>query len=142
MAFVIAGGASETERFRWPLWKARLIDFGLVLCGAGVFVWAAQHFIYAQFTATLIPTWAPWRLAGAIAVGLAFLTVSLAFVFRLQPRVAATVLAAVFLAIVLVVHVQRVTSNPSSGREWTSAFIALSMLGGSLAIADACRTNP
>jgi len=135
VAFVIAGSAGVPD-VRWPRVQYRVAAIGLLLFAVSVFVWAAQHFIYARFTATIVPVWIPWRLFWAVFVGAAFLAASLAFAIRVQSRLAATLLGILFLAIVLVVHVPRVSANPSSGREWTSALVALVMCGASFAVAE------
>jgi uncharacterized membrane protein len=139
VAFVIAGTRETPPASRWTRIANRVADAGLLLVAVSVFVWGAQHFIYARFTATLVPSWIPWRLFWAVFVGGAFLAASLAFAFRVQPRLAGVLLGVEFLIIVLLVHVPRVAAHPLSGREWTNALVAATMFGAAWTIAGAFR---
>lgn len=138
VAFVIAGGGENPPGVRWRRIADLVVDAGLLLVAACVFVWAAQHFIYAQFISRLVPSWMPWRLFWAVFVGVAFLAASLGFAFRVQPRLAGFLLGVEFLFIVVLVHVPRVAAHPLSGNEWTQALVAATMFGASWTIADEC----
>jgi len=135
-ALVIAGSTDEYD-FRWPRLKDQLVHAGLLLFGVSVLVWAAQHFIYARFSATIVPAWMPWRLFWALFVGAIFLSTSVAFAFRVRTDVAGVVLGVTFFFIVVLVHVPRVVAAPLNGREWTSVLVAIVMCGASFAVADA-----
>ena len=142
VAFAITGSADREKRtLRWPRVADRLADIGRFVFAVAVFIWGAQHFIYAQLTASIVPAWMPWRLLWAILVGIAFIAASLAFAFAVEPRAAGILLGVLFFVIVLLVHAPRVSATPMSGREWTSALSALSMCGASFAIAEACSSD-
>lgn len=113
--------------------------FGRVLFGGSLFVFGAQHFIYAAFVATLVPAWIPARLFWAYFVGAAFVAAGLAIVFRVRARLGATFLGVMFLVFVLIVHAPRILQRSRNSNEWTSGFVALAMCGGALMVASAAR---
>ncbi|MFL6546670.1 MAG: hypothetical protein ACJ8LM_16025, partial [Candidatus Udaeobacter sp.] len=108
---------------------------GRYLYAVALIVFGIQHFQYAAFIATLIPTWIPAHLFWAYFVGVAFLGASLSIVSRIQARLATGLLAVMFLLWVLVLHLPRVVSAVHNGNEWTSMFVALAMTGGALILA-------
>jgi uncharacterized membrane protein len=98
-------------------------------------VFGVQHFIYAQFVATLVPSWIPGHLFWAYAVGIAFIAATLSILTNIKARLAATLLGIMFFTWVLIVHLPRVAAAPHNGNEWTSALVALAMCGGAWIIA-------
>jgi uncharacterized membrane protein YphA (DoxX/SURF4 family) len=105
---------------------------GRYLYAVALIVFGIQHFQYAGFIATLIPTWIPAHLFWAYFVGVAFFGASLSIVSRIQIRLATGLLAVMFLLWVLVLHIPRVVSAVHEGNEWTSMFVAIAMAGGAL----------
>ena len=105
-------------------------------------VFAVQHFIYARFIATLIPSWIPVHVFWAYFIGVAFLGAALAIAAKVQAKPAAILLGTMFLLWVLVLHLPRVAAAPSNGNEVTSLFIALAMSGASFILASSLTHNP
>jgi uncharacterized membrane protein YphA (DoxX/SURF4 family) len=105
-------------------------------------VFAVQHFIYARFIATLIPSWIPVHVFWAYFIGVAFLGAALAIAAKVQAKPAAILLGTMFLLWVLVLHLPRVAAAPSNGNEATSLFIALAMSGASFILASSLTHNP
>jgi len=83
---------------RFDFWAARLL-FGLCCLSFGV-----SHFVYADFTAGMIPSWLPGRLYWAYATGVGHCAAGLALLTLLLPRLAATAEAAMMSCFVLIVH--------------------------------------
>ena len=102
-------------------------------------VFGVQHFLYAQFVATIVPSWIPGHLFWAYAVGIAFIATTLSIFTNIKARLAATLLGIMFFTWVLILHLPRVASALHNGNEWTSAFVALAMCGGSWIIAGTLR---
>jgi uncharacterized membrane protein len=105
-------------------------------------VFAVQHFIYARFIATLIPSWIPVHVFWAYFIGVAFLGAALAIAAKVQAKLATILLGTMFLLWVLVLHLPRVAAAPSNGNEVTSLFIALAMSGASFILASSLTHNP
>jgi uncharacterized membrane protein len=119
-AWVLAGIPAKLGRYL----------FALTLTVFGV-----QHLLYAKFVATLVPSWIPGRLFCANAVGIAFIAATLSLLTNIKARLAATLLGIMFFTWVLILHLPRVAAALHNGNEWTSAFVALAMCGGSWIIA-------
>lgn len=112
-----------------------LAGLGRILFASLLVVVGVQHFYYARFVATLVPAWIPAHLFWAYFVGAAFFAAAIAIVFRLQMRLAATLLGLMFFLWVIGLHAPRVIAARHNGNEWTSALVALAMCGGSWVIA-------
>jgi hypothetical protein len=110
---------------------------GRVFFAASLIVFGVQHWMYGPFVATLIPSWIPFRLFWSYAVGLAFFVAAVSIFVRRLVQPVATLLAAMFLLWVVILHVPRVAAAPHSGDEWTSLGIALAFGASSLLIAGA-----
>jgi len=120
-AWVLAGTPGRLGRYL----------FALTLTVFGV-----QHLLYARFVSTIVPSWIPGRLFWAYAVGVAFIAASLSILTNIKARLAATLLGAMFLTWVVILHLPRVFSASHNGNEWTSAFVALAMCGGAWITAE------
>jgi hypothetical protein len=124
-ALVIYGGLLE---------KLGRVFYSVELVG-----FAIQHFLYAQFVATLVPRWIPGHLFFAYFVGVALCASAVSILTGIYTRVAGTLLGLMFLSWVIILHLPRAFASPHTGAEWTSTFNALAMGGGALAIAGGAR---
>jgi uncharacterized membrane protein len=119
-----------------------LATAGRFAFAVSLIVFAVQHFIYARFIATLIPSWVPAHLFWAYFIGVAFLGAALAIAAKVQAKLAAVLLGTMFILWVLVLHLPRVAGTPRNGNEVTSLFIALAMSGASFILASSLTHNP
>jgi uncharacterized membrane protein len=108
---------------------------GQYLFAVPLFIFGAQHLMYGQFVATLIPSWIPAHLFWAYFVGAAFIASALAIITRQLAASSSSLLGLMFLLWVLILHSPRVAASPHNTNEWTSAFVALAMSGSALAVA-------
>ena len=115
-AFVVAKIAGGLGRF---LFAISLMVFGV------------QHFLYARFVATLVPSWIPGHLFWAVFVGAAFVAAAVSIVIRKYAGLAAGLLGLMFFLWVVSLHLPRVAAASHDGKEWTSLLVALAMCGGS-----------
>jgi uncharacterized membrane protein YphA (DoxX/SURF4 family) len=130
-AFTLAGILSE-NRSRFA---KRAITVGRLLFALPLVVFAVQHFLYADFIATLIPAWIPARLVWAYLVGVAFLGAAASIAFGLQRWLGAALLGTMFLLWVAILHAPRVAAASHNANEWTSLFVALALGGGAWVMA-------
>ena len=86
-----------------------------------------QHFIYADFVATLVPAWIPPQLFWAYFVGVAFIASAISIVMNIKLSLAMILLAIMFFIFLLCVNLPLVVANPQMEAPWTSAFVALEM---------------
>ena len=76
-------------------------------------VFGTQHFLYAKFVATLVPSWIPGHLFWAYFVGVAFVAAALAIAIEKNARLAATLLGLMFFLWVVSLHLPRVAAARS-----------------------------
>ena len=143
-AFMLAGILSlgNHNSGRWREAGHGLIQSGRFLFAASSIVFGISHFIVPQFIASLIPVWIPGPgLFWAYLTGIAFVAAGLSFATNWMSRWAGILLGLMFLLWFLVLHVPRVMSYPRSHdpAEWSSAFIALGLCGGSWIAANALQ---
>jgi uncharacterized membrane protein YphA (DoxX/SURF4 family) len=100
-----------------------------ILFGLCPIVFGISHFVYADFTAQMVPGWIPAPLFWAYATGTAHLAAGIAIVAGIRVRLAATLLATMCGLFVLLLHLPRVIATPGSQLEWTMMFVALSITG-------------
>lgn len=137
-ALLAAGGwslamqlASRDGR-RSRLAGAARIVFALSLPMIGL-----SHFVYASFTAAMIPAWLPFRLGLAYLTGAAHIAAGVAILFRIVPRLAATLEAAMITTFVALLHAPGVAADPGSRLQWTMLAIATAYAGAAWSMAAA-----
>jgi hypothetical protein len=108
---------------------------GHYLFALPLFIFGAQHLMYGQFVATLIPSWIPAHVFWAYFIGAAFIASALSMITRQLAASSSSLLGLMFLLWVLILHAPRVAASPHNANEWTSAFVALAMSGSALAVA-------
>jgi uncharacterized membrane protein len=100
-----------------------------------------QHFMYADFISTLVPTWIPGHIYWAYFVGIAFLATAVSIILRIKIVIITSLSGLMFLLWVLILHLPRVISNIHTETEWTSLFVALAMSGISFMISETTLQN-
>jgi uncharacterized membrane protein len=114
-----------------PAWLGTAARIAFGLCPL---VFGLAHFVYADFTAAMVPGWMPAKLFWAYATGAAHVAAGLAILSGFAARLAATLLAVMAGGFVLLLHVPRVAAAPSSQIEWTMLAVATSIAGAALLI--------
>lgn len=118
----VLGWAAQRDR---PL----TCDLARRLFGACGLVFGASHFVYAAFTAAMVPPIYPFPMAWVWLTGSAHIAAGLSLLTGLLARLGATLLAAMFAVFVLTLHVPRVLGAPTVRLEWTMLFVALTLTG-------------
>jgi uncharacterized membrane protein YphA (DoxX/SURF4 family) len=129
-AFIIAGDfisrdIGKTKEPRFP----KMLRTGRIFFALSLVVFAVQHFKYAVFIGTLIPSWIPIPVFWAYFVGVAFSVCSISLFVGVKSRLACTLLGCMFLFWVIFLHAPRVAANLHKEPEWTSLFVALGFCG-------------
>lgn len=114
-----------------------LSELGRWLFALSLVVFGMQHLIYPAFIAALIPAWIPVHVFFAWLTGIAFLLAAASLLVRRQVLLSQSLLGAMFLLWVLVLHMPRVHRAYLNGNEWTSEFVALAMSGAAFVLAGA-----
>ncbi|MBO9708145.1 MAG: DoxX family protein [Caulobacter sp.] len=107
---------------------------GQLAFGACALVFGLSHFVYAGFTAQMVPAWLPLPMGWALATGAGHVAAGLAILSGIRARLAATVEAGMMAAFVVLLHAPRVIAQPASQAEWTMLCVALSLTGAAWAV--------
>jgi uncharacterized membrane protein len=98
-----------------------------------------SHFVYAQATAGMVPTWLPGHLAWAYLTGAGHIAAGLAILVGVLPRLAATMEALMVSAFLLAVNVPELARAPGGRWQWTEVFVAAAIAGAALLVARSYR---
>lgn len=136
LSLAAAGALLATAASAPKLRSTALVVYGLCPLAFGL-----SHFVYAEFTAAMVPEWIPARLFWAYATGAAHVAAGLAILIGFLARPAAMLLTLMMGLFVLLLHVPRVIASPTSHLEWTMIFVALSLTGAAWAVAASLRRD-
>ena len=110
----------------------------LVLFAVPWLVFGIQHFMYADFVATLVPAYFPARLFWAYFTGTAMVAAGISFIVNRMAWLAAALLGTMLVMFILLIHIPKLIGDSSVIQNWTRALqdIALAsiafMLAGNL----------
>jgi uncharacterized membrane protein len=99
----------------------------VILFGIACVMFGISHFAFAQFTASMIPTWLPRRLELAYLTGAIHALTGLALLIGRWRRWAAGIEAAMMSSFVVLVHAPRVMAHPTDRTELTLLFVAITL---------------
>ena len=97
-------------------------------------VFGLSHFVYADFTANMVPAWIPAPLFWAWATGIGHFAAGLAILSGVLARLATTLLVVMMGCFVLLLHLPRVIADPTSHIEWTMLTVATMLTGAAWTI--------
>jgi uncharacterized membrane protein YphA (DoxX/SURF4 family) len=96
--------------------RALLLRLAFGLC---LIVFGASHFVYADFTAQMVPAWLPDRLGLAYLTGSIHALTGACLLAGIRVRVAATIEALMMSSFVLLVHIPGVAAAPEDRMQLT-----------------------
>ncbi|MEP7155622.1 MAG: DoxX family membrane protein [Betaproteobacteria bacterium] len=120
---------------------ARLVLAGRVAFGLCALVFGLNHFVYADFTASMVPAWLPFPLAWAYGTGAGHAAAGLALVTGIRAKPAAQMLAMMMGSFVVLLHIPRVLGDPGSHIEWAMLAIATTLTGSAWGLACAIEAS-
>jgi uncharacterized membrane protein YphA (DoxX/SURF4 family) len=116
-----------------------------ILFGFSCVIFGISHFVYADFTASMIPAWIPQRLPLAYLTGAGHVAAGLGILCSFLPRLAATLEAAMMSMFVLLLHIPSVVSTPppewapTARIQWTALCWALALAASAGLVAYSLR---
>jgi len=142
-ALVIAGcfpGKSASPAIRL---LEKLIPLGAILFSITIMSFGIDHFLFAKEAADYVPSWVPYHLFWMYFTGTALIGSGIAIILKIKRELAATLLGAMILTWVIILHIPRLIDSSSAymGSEVTSALIALAYSGIAFVIAGAIKNN-
>jgi uncharacterized membrane protein YphA (DoxX/SURF4 family) len=118
--------------------SALIARFAPRLFGVCAVVFGTSEFVYAKFTASLVPVWLPpSQLFWTYATGAAHIAAGLSIASGVKARWAAVALAAMYLVFQLIVHLPRVIAGPAHAGAWSENAVNLLLCGAAWCLADA-----
>jgi uncharacterized membrane protein len=147
-ALALSGGAlgvgASTEGIDGtPAWltpaRARLLrTIGRCSLGAFFALAGVQHYMFAQFVQTLVPTWIPGAMFWTYFAGAALIAGGVGLMVPLTARLAALMTGLMVFTWLLVLHIPRgLTMNNQN--EWTAVIEALAISGIALSLIGPAR---
>jgi uncharacterized membrane protein YphA (DoxX/SURF4 family) len=105
-------------------------------------IFGCQHFIYASFTATLVPSWIPWHLFWTYFTALAMFAAAISMIIDRMTRAAGILLGSMILLFVLLVHIPMLTDSHWAGGKITNACKDIGLACGAFFIAGQKPGDP
>lgn len=102
-------------------------------------VFGVAHFLYADFTASMIPAWIPASLFWAYFTGAGHVAAGVSVLTKILPRLGATLWAVMVTGFVVLLHVPRTFAAPTDRVEWTMLCIATALCGAGWAVAGSLK---
>jgi uncharacterized membrane protein YphA (DoxX/SURF4 family) len=138
-AFVLAAAfpAEGGDFLGRPFSVRTTAQAGRILFAISLATFGVMHVRYPRGVASLIPAWIPARVFLAYFTGAGFLAAALSIALGKVTRLAGSLLAAMFLIWVVVLHSPRVAHALHNGDEWSSLLFALCMGGAGFIFAGA-----
>src|SRR5579871_6915908 len=103
-------------------WTARGLDkaypLGRVSLAVPLAVFGAEHLTSTQSIMRLVPSWMPGKLFWTYFVGIALFAAAVSFIFRVQIRLAATLLGIMFFCFVAMMDLPAGIASPNSRFTW------------------------
>jgi len=123
---------ADSVRTGWMGWmlSERGLAIARMLFGFACLALGTSHFVYAKFTADMIPAWIPAHLFFAYFTGVGHIAAGLGVLCGVVPRLAVTMEAIMISLFVLLLHIPAAIAQPGSRLNWTMVFIATALAGG------------
>jgi uncharacterized membrane protein len=128
-----------------PELSSRLEQTGRILFGGCLLIFGAAHFVYADYTAALVPKWLPpGQMFWTYLTGGAHIAAGLAILSGVLALLAARLLTLMYVIFGVLVHARLLLANPSSHGNWIENAVNLALVGAAWIVADslAARNNP
>ncbi|HWZ63593.1 MAG TPA: hypothetical protein VNX02_11260 [Steroidobacteraceae bacterium] len=123
----------------------RAVRAAQVLFGLCCVFYGASHFVYADYTANMVPGWLPSRLGFAYVTGLGHIAAGVGIVVGVLPRLAATLEATMMSLFGLLVWVPSFFTQPrprwamSPENQWSELLVTLVLAASAWVVADSLR---
>ncbi|MBS1605664.1 MAG: hypothetical protein JST42_23570 [Bacteroidetes bacterium] len=114
-----------------------LIPMGSFFFSITMIVFGICHFLYLEYTASLVPGWIPGHMFWACFAGVALIGAGLGVMFRVRLKAVAILLGTMIFLWVILLHIPRAAMAPvaDKGNELTSVFEALGFSGAAFVMA-------
>jgi uncharacterized membrane protein len=139
--FAAHAGGWEQRHLKFAVGESGIRTARLLLIAALPMI-GLSHFVYHDFTASLVPKWLSFPIGWTYLTGAGSLAAAAGMLFGIYPRLAANLEAVMLWIITLLVWVPRVASSPTDQGNWTEFFISGGIAAGAWLVADTYRGVP
>jgi uncharacterized membrane protein YphA (DoxX/SURF4 family) len=132
---------------RVPIAGERAVRAVRVLFGLTWVFYGWSHFVYADYTAGMVPTWLPGGLAFAYLTGLGHIAAGIGIMVGVLPRLAATLEAMMMSLFGLLVWVPSLFAQPrpkwagTPQNQWSELLLTLLLAASAWIVADSLRNR-
>jgi len=100
-------------------------------------IFGADHFVFSDFVARIVPSWLPWHLFWALFVGACLIAGGLSIAVRRYEILAVALFGTMMLLFVLLMHIPAIVQVPRERLAWMIFFRDLTFGTGALCFAAA-----
>jgi uncharacterized membrane protein len=131
-----------------PIASERAVRVAQVLFGVTCVFYGSSHFVYADFTASMVPTWLPNRLGLAYFTGLGHIAAGIGIIVGILPRLAATLEAIMMSLFGLLVWVPSFLAEPRPQwatppqNQWSELVVNLLLAASACIVATSLKNGP
>jgi uncharacterized membrane protein len=130
---LVAGGSAA---YACLTQKPGVGNIAVTLMGVCLVIFGVAHFLYLDFTASMVPAWLPGgRKFWAVATGVGHIAAGFAFLTGIQRRLAAFAITAMFGSFSILVHLPLLLADPKAHMNWVMNAINLALTGAAWAVA-------
>jgi uncharacterized membrane protein len=126
----------------------RAVRSARVVFGLACVVYGLAHFAYADYTASMVPTWLPGRLAFAYFTGIGHVAAGVGIMAGMLPRLAATLEAIMMSLFGLLVWLPSLFAQPPPKwamppqNQWSEIVVTVLLAASAWIVADSLRGRP
>jgi len=132
---LLAGLILVRTRFATASGAGKVLVLGPVFEAVALAIFAAEHFLAARALATIVPRWLPGPLFWTWFVGVALLAAAISFIAWRYVRWSATLLALLFLIIIITIDVPNLPRHLHERLFWTLTARETAFAGGAMVLA-------
>jgi uncharacterized membrane protein YphA (DoxX/SURF4 family) len=137
----------QSRGLQMPIAGERAVRAARVLFGLTCVFYGWSHFAYADYTASMVPTWLPDGLGFAYFTGLGHIAAGIAIMVGILPRLAATLEASMMSLFGLLVWVPSLLAQPrpkwagTPQNQWSELLVTLLLAASAWIVADSLRNR-
>ncbi|MBS0419282.1 MAG: hypothetical protein JSR66_16350 [Proteobacteria bacterium] len=132
-ATLVAGGLAS---YAWLTRNPGPGNAAVTLMGVCLVIFGMAHFLYLDFTASMVPAWLPGgQKFWAVATGIGHIAAGVAFLTGVRARLAAVCITAMFGSFSILVHLPLILTGPRTHLNWVMNAINLALTGAAWAVA-------
>lgn len=131
-----------------PFASERAVRVAQALFGLACVFYGLSHFVYADYTARMVPAWLPARMGFAYFTGLGHLTAGVGIAVGILPRLAAAFEAIMMSLFGLLVWAPSLWANPTPEwatpprNQWSEIVVNLLLAASAWIVASSLRNRP